>query len=427
MLRIPPYRYGDVAALGGAPSWVLRSGGVAATMDIDFLNDRVWNGGALSTVAAMLACSRASTKYVPNAAGSLLSFSSNVLPYTSLGLLVEESRINIILRSQQFGTSWSVGGGSISSDTQTAPDGTATADTYTENTSTSAHYNDQTFGGTGGTRTFALSCYFKAGTQSYAYLQILRDSQCFVAAVFDLGGGTVSQTAVGATSGTVVYTAIEALANGWYRCVLVGTSAGTNLFPGWGLAPAASGNTFGAFGQISYLGASKTLHAWGYQCEEAANHSSYIPTTTGSVTRAADVITFSDLTWLDGSNDSLYAEWIARNVNNAKVWALDATNDKLIDEQTGMSVRIAGATAGNTASMGATVKAAARLKLDDYAISMNGGTVATDVSETAPGTLSASRLGCDLAGANHLNNYIRRVTAFKGLAIANADLVTLAT
>ena len=84
---------------------------------------------------------------------------------------------------------------------------------------------------------------------------------------------------------------------------------------------------------------------------------SYIPTTTVAVTRAADIITFSDLTWFDGASDG-YAEWVAKNVNNAKVWAFDATADKLLDEQTGMSARIAGATVGNTVAAGATVKAA---------------------------------------------------------------------
>src|SRR5262249_30068696 len=137
--------------------------------------------------------------------------------------------------------------------------------------------------------------------------------------------------------------------------------------------------------------------------------------------------TFSDLSWLDGSNDSIYAEWVAANINNAKVWAFDATNDKLLDEQTGMSARIAGATVGNTAAAGATVKAAARMALNDFAISMNGGTVATDTSETGSGTLTASRLGVDLSGNNSLNSYIRRVAAFKGLVLGTFALQSLAS
>ena len=65
------------------------------------------------------------------------------------------------------------------------------------------------------------------------------------------------------------------------------------------------------------------------------------------------------------------------------------------------------------------------MALNDFAISMNGGTVATDTSETAPGTLTASRLGCDLAGANHLNNYIRELAGFKGTLLGDAALQAL--
>jgi hypothetical protein len=145
------------------------------------------------------------------------------------------------------------------------------------------------------------------------------------------------------------------------------------------------------------------------------------------VTRAVDVVTFSDLTWFSGTTDSIYAEWVVKNVNNAKVWAFDATNDKLLDEQTGMSARIAGATVGNTAAAGTIAKAAARIVVNDFAITMNGGTVATDVSETAPGTLTASRLGLDLAGANALNSYIRRIGNFKASGLTNAALQAIAT
>ena len=84
-------------------------------------------------------------------------------------------------------------------------------------------------------------------------------------------------------------------------------------------------------------------------------------------------------------------------------------------------------TVGNTASAGATVKAAARMATNDIALCMNGGTVGTDTSATQPGTLTASRLGVDLSGANALNSYIRRVAAFKSTLVSNANLQALTT
>jgi hypothetical protein len=92
-----------------------------------------------------------------------------------------------------------------------------------------------------------------------------------------------------------------------------------------------------------------------------------------------------------------------------------------------MSARIAGATVANTAAAASTVKAAARLSLNDFAISMNGGAVATDGSETDPGTLAAARLGLSLAGANGLDGLIRRVSAWGATGLANGVLQTLST
>jgi hypothetical protein len=152
-----------------------------------------------------------------------------------------------------------------------------------------------------------------------------------------------------------------------------------------------------------------------------------------SVARAADVITFADLTWFDGASESLYAEWIAKNVANATVWALDATNDVTLNEQSGMSPKIldAGATfaitVGNTAAAAVTVKAAARMATNDIALCMNGGTVGTDTSATQPGTLSAARLGIDLSSANALNGYIRRVAAWKSTLLSNGALQSVST
>lgn len=397
-------------AVGGPPGWVLRSAGLPATLDIDFVNNLAWNDGA-SSIASLLACSRASAGYYTKADGTLQSFGSNVLRYGTNGLLVEEARTNIWTRSQEFDNgAWGKNRCSATADTTAAPDGTTTAETITITTGI-APLVERSPPANG---TYAASVYAKFGTAPFICL-FYYDGTSEHSVGWDIQNGTAGVVATGTAWSAPT---IEALANGWYRVtatVVINGAGGTIAISPGDDANGGNGTTNGL-----------TAHIWGAQLEAGAFATSYIPTTSASVTRNADIVTSSDLTWLDGANDSIYAEWIARNINNAKVWAFDATNDKLLDEQTGMSARIAGATVGNTAAAGATVKAAARIALNDFAISMNGGTVATDTSETAPGTLAASRLGCDLAGANHLNGYIRRVAAFKGSALGDAALQTLA-
>lgn len=427
VLRLGPGFQSGSGGAAGPPAWVLTSGANAAFMDIDFVNNRAWLSPSLTSISDLLACSRASSGYYTKADGTLQSFTSNALRYGSAGALIELTRTNLALRSQEFGTTWTPSGLTVTSDTQAAPDGTTTADTLTEDTATSAHIILQSVTGVASNLFGAVSCFVKAGTASFVFLTLrLASTNNFCAAVFNLATGAVTQTAVGSSSGQVASTEITALANGWYRISVVGRATGVSPEMIIGLAPAASGNSFSTDGSVSYLGASKTLHVWGAQVENpVSSGSSYIPTTTASATRATDLVTFSDLSWLDGAGDTLYVEWIAKNVNNATVLALDATNDKLLIETTGMKGSMAGATAGNNVAAGAVAKAAVRLKASDSAISVNGGAAVVNASATAPGTLTAARLGLDLAGANAIDGLIRRVSAFKGVAANDAALVAL--
>ena len=56
MEKISEHMGGD---LGKAHSWIFNSGGTLAALDIDFVNNKAWNGTA-SSIASLLTCSRAS-------------------------------------------------------------------------------------------------------------------------------------------------------------------------------------------------------------------------------------------------------------------------------------------------------------------------------------------------------------------------------
>jgi hypothetical protein len=409
---------------GGTPEWVQTADGNVASMDVDFIGDRAWLLEEMG-VTDLISCSRNQTSYYANAAGILVPFSADTLRYGTSGVLVENAATNLsfwsqTLKSSDNGGYWNNGGGTMTADAGVAPDGSTTAELLVENSSGGVHYFCQDNGIARTAVQHVLSCHVKAAGRDRIQMSLIEPT------VFTHHGCRFHLSGAGSisgTSGTITASGIEALANGWYRIWISRTLSTGDWFIRVGLLDAD-----GAIPK-SYTGDGVSGgYCWGVQLEVGAKPTSYIPTFgAASSTRPADVVTFSDLSWWGGSANSIYAEWIAKNTNNAVVWAFDATNDKALDEQTGMSARIAGATVANTAAAASTVKAAARLSLNDFAISMNGGAVATDGSETDPGTLAAARLGLSLAGANGLDGLIRRVSAWGATGLANGVLQTLST
>jgi hypothetical protein len=398
------------------PVWVTASGANSADMEIDFVGNQAWLTPNEVAPSALLSCARASQKWVRNSALTLTNFANNALPYTDLGVLPEAAATNVCFQSQTMNTTNWTGSNIVSTDNaHTAPDGTTTAELFTDaNTTTSVQVHIGRSVTVSGAGTHTVSVFARPGTITKLRITTVSfDAAGNGETYFDLvGAGSVSLL-----SAQHANARIRAYADGWYRCSVSFTT--TTDLVGTVRFAMATANTL----TVSSNG-TLTMHLWQAQVESGSRASSIIPTTTASVTRPADIITFSDLTWFSGATDSFYAEWLARNVANAVVWAWDATNDKALDEQTGMSPRLAGATVANTTAEALAAKVAGRMAVNDFALCMAGGTVATDTSETAPGALTASRLGCDLAGANHLGDFISRVASFK-VAIVDADLQTL--
>lgn len=411
-----------------SPAWVLSSGGVPATMDIDFVNNRAWNAGHyIPSIAALLACTRASIGYYTNLDGTLTQFPANMLRNGTKGLLVEEARTNIILRTQQLdNASWTKLAASVTADAATAPDGTATADKIVEAASNAFHGIYQIFTGTAVAYTYSV--YVKAAERGFCQVFYQDPSSANHGVTVNLSLGTITQT-----TGSITSSAIDARANGWYRVTITKTLTAS---ASWLVA------TFLATSNVAviagYVGdGASGIYAWGQQLEAGATLSSYIPTTTSSATRAADVITFSDLTWFDGAAQSLYAEWTAKSAvgPGQGVWNFTAADSLAIIETTGVTGcigDISSATylvSGGSLVASATNKLAAHVAANDVAASLNGAAPGTDTSATAPGTMTASQLGIDLiiATNNYLNQHVRRVAAFKSQLLSNAALQALST
>ena len=224
--------------------------------------------------------SRASTGYAQTLAGTLVSFGINEPRFTNKGFLIEDARTNVLLQSQTLATApWSPFQSSITANATAAPDGTTTADKLVEDTTAaSTHFHQQIVTLTASVHTFSI--YAKAAERTQVSIFVPTTAFADVAfrtASFDLtsAGSIFGLAGAGATA------SIEALAGGWYRCILnvpATLAVAANIQYGMLVAnnPVYTGN--GTSG----------LFLWGAQVEASTVHSSYITTTTVTVTRPAD-------------------------------------------------------------------------------------------------------------------------------------------
>lgn len=251
------------------PAWVLEG----AAVDLDFVNGRYYGG----SLADVLSISRASDGCAKKADGTLEYFTSNQLRITDLGLLIEDSRTNECLDSQDFvGTgNWIVFNYNALDNQTTAPDGTTTGGKITATVNAGGNVNSGSFHTNNYTwslsanEKFVASAFLKAGVGQIK--MTVNDRTHFVNCYFNLSNGTVGSSS---TTGDGVFdgASIEAFADGWYRCKLNGhiTSAVSALLD----------FVHDAINDFSYI--------WGVQFERAEFASSYIPTGAASAARAAD-------------------------------------------------------------------------------------------------------------------------------------------
>jgi hypothetical protein len=255
---------------------------------------------------------RATTATRVNASGLIESVASGIprLDYFASGgtvgcpaLLVEPAATNLAFNSQTWasGNNWDLTNGVTtatgSTSAFTAPDGTTTANAISPTSANVFHYagsNSTTqITYTSGT-IYTQSAFFKAGTGTAG--QFVQLTSWFNVATqnayanYDLQNGLVTVVS-GSAADANRSARIDNYGNGWYRCILTFTANATGAERG--VRPVlitASGST-----RIPAFAGTVTdvLYGWGAQVETGSVATSYIPTTTASVTRNADVISVS--------------------------------------------------------------------------------------------------------------------------------------
>ena len=246
--------------------------------------------------------SRNTTATRVNSAGVIESVAINVprLDYTGGGcpsILVEPARTNLVLRSEEFdNASWTKTNATITANVTTAPDNTMTADKLVDDATLNQHRINQTPTAAIGTYTFSV--FLKKAEIDTAQMRIGLSG-----ADFNLTTGTTSGANVGITS------TIKNYGNGWYRCSITKTTIIANDICRINLKDSLN-NTYTGNGVDGF-------YLWGAQLELGSYDTSYIPTTTASVTRTADVISKTGISSLIGQTEgTLYAEVIIKNTEN---------------------------------------------------------------------------------------------------------------
>jgi len=351
-------------------------------IDLDFVRGRyALNSGYRSDFLGLPGATytRAGAATAETAAGAIINFAANVPRITDRGVLIEEARTNLLLRSQEFdNAAWTLLGGTVTANATAAPDGTTTADRFVEDTSTGFHH--VTVSGMGAAGAHTASVFAKPNGRNWI---VVRNEG--LDTFFNVSTGAIGTVAAGATA------TISPAANGFFRCTVTRTMAS---------AAAITFRMATADGVSSYTGdGTSGVFLWGAQLEAGAFPTSYIPTTGAAATRAADVMLVGSLSSF-GYPVTLVTRWSrqggtdaatfynvaslerASPVNESAIFQRHTTNDIRAFQRTN-GTQEADLSCG-TGSIGSVQNAAARFASNNVAGSFNGQTVAVDSVVATP-------------------------------------------
>ena len=332
-------------------------------------------------------------------------FDHNPTTGESLGLLVEEARTNLSLRSENFSsTYWVKTSCTITPDESTAPDGTLTADLWTNTASPGTIENSITKDATA--RTYTASLWVKGTTTQFT---VTLDDGTTVnrgRVQFNL-----STNAVGSIFNDGIFTGtsgtLTRFSDSWVRLtVTTTTSTGTTIR----LRPFFSTT-------------SATVRIWGAQVEEGAFATSYVSTTSATVTRAADVasITGSNFSsWYNQTEGTMFASYAERAFSVAHQVATvsnGTANERISLAINSSNVLDVGVISGGTDTFGGNTPTLTAqeyrigfgYKADNSGVSANGSAITVDSAVILP-TVSQLDVGARAGTTQVLNSTIKRFT-----------------
>jgi hypothetical protein len=335
-------------------------------------------------------------------------------------LLLEPQRTNVLQRSQEFDNAyWSAVRATITANSTVSPDGTQNADTFVSSSGQSnvpAIYTEAiTF--TGSTAYTTSLFVKKIGTQNNFNITYLDNSS---------GGGGAIKFNVSTLALTITQAPNSSVSgkitdhgNGWFRLQMSFTTIATPTY-----------------GYLQYtIDTALTTNGfaiWGAQLEAGAFATSYIPTTSASVTRNADGCEKTSISSLIGQTEGTvffdvnidsrisFTYLFVRNSATTNYIGFAITNTAIKGE-----VINSNATQANisyTANLGTgRFKLAIAYKANDIAFYVNGSLVGVDTSGTIP--------ACDILQLYYNSTNGLRVNSgvLWKTRLQNSELATLTT
>lgn len=374
--------------------------------------------------------SRASGGTRFNSAGTMETISANLPRFdydpatlAFRGVLVEEQRTNLVIRSTELdystATTWTKTGiqTPIGVDVAVAPDGTMSADKLTEDTSTGVHNARQTVVLVSGT-TYAFSTFAKASDRT----QINFYGAGGLSSIF----GAVNLTNGAVISGTPV---VKSSGSGWWRV----SSSGASTFTGNNLVYIENRNNTGSYTGTAGYGAL----FWGMMLETGKFATSFIPTTSASATRYADDVTLTTLAAIryNPAGGTLYVSGTAPPYL-AQAAVLASFNDNSSSQVIRLRMDTSGvlraevidggvtqaSLALGTLTAGQSFRAVMSYAANDVRGKLQGGSAQADTSATIP-TVDRLMIGRG-TGGEYWNSGIKRVIYYPG-PLSDAEQASL--
>ncbi len=328
-------------------------------------------------------------------------FDYNPSTLAPLGLLIEQSSTNLLTYSQTIDTTnwtaYNAGNGTTTIDT-ISPDGTTSASTIND-TSVLGYYGVNKSLSISTSTNYTFSCYVKQGTSTSGFSVWLIGS-----------AGAIFQNTIAWTAGVPTATGWTAtsVGNGYYRISYsFNSSTSTSL-------------TVYLLGAIQNITATGSTIYYGAQLEALAFATSYIPTTSAQVTRAADNASMTGTnfsSWYNTAQSTWFSQSISKyglGINRVigtptsykAPIVIDVGRGEMYDSTT--IVRTA-----NSVTANAVAKIATTWDGTTGQVSLNGGTVASGSQSTGYANITGIGIGYNSsANDGYLNGWIAKISYY---------------
>lgn len=401
-----------------------------AALHLDFINRRYYMIGGdgklrLHPLSNIVTYTRTGPKTYWGQDGILQTAADNDWPdeydpvtLQPIGKSVWGLRTNLLTYSSQFNDpAWTKTNVTVTPNAAVAPDGTLTMDKIVPTAANSSHGVRRSVTSTLTPHAWAI--YAKAAEYSRVWVQS-NTMPSGGGAYFDLSTQTISNITGGVSA------SIEHVGNDVYRCSIVGTLAlATEQYSVFVINNA---------GAVTYTGdGASGIYIWGAQLEAGDSATSYIPTVATAISRSDDVATMSGAAFSDWYRQdegtfviSVSFSSVSSTGQNTALAISDGS--VAVSQNAGRRVGGSGAAdfdyyvrdgadqvyvrnADTVTAAGVAHRMAFAYKLNDYAVSVDGGPPTTDTAATVP-VVDRADLGRRPGGSYLLNGHLQRITYF---------------